>query len=77
LLGSGETSLAGGRVFESLARVLPTPLRVVVLETPAGFEPNSAQVAGHVADFLQDAPAELPAGDHRHGRPQARHARQP
>ena len=53
MLGSGETSLAGGRVFESLARVLPTPLRVVVLETPAGFEPNSAQVAGHVADFLR------------------------
>jgi hypothetical protein len=52
LLGSGETSLAGGRVFESLARVLPTPLRVAVLETPAGFELNSAQVAGRVADFL-------------------------
>lgn len=53
LLGSGETSLAGGRVFEALARVLPTPLRVAVLETPAGFELNSARVAGRVADFLQ------------------------
>lgn len=52
LLGSGETSLAGGRVFESLARVLPTPLRVAVLETPAGFELNSDRVAGRVADFL-------------------------
>jgi len=52
LLGSGETSLAGGRVFESLARVLPTPLRVAVLETPAGFELNSHQVASRVADFL-------------------------
>lgn len=52
LLGSGETSLAGGRVFESLARVLPTPLRVAVLETPAGFELNSERVAGRVADFL-------------------------
>jgi hypothetical protein len=51
-LGSGETSLAGGRVFESLARVLPTPLRVAVLETPAGFELNSDRVAGRVADFL-------------------------
>jgi hypothetical protein len=52
LLGSGETSLAGGRVFESLARVLPTPLHVAVLETPAGFEINSDRVAGRVADFL-------------------------
>ncbi len=54
LLGSGETSLAGGRVFESLvrARSVPTPLRVVVLETPAGFELNSDRVAGRVADFL-------------------------
>ncbi len=52
LLGSGETSLAGGRVFESLAKVLPTPLRVAVLETPAGFELNADRVAGRVADFL-------------------------
>lgn len=53
LLGSGETSLAGGRIFETLARRLPRPLRAAVLETPAGFELNSAQVAGRVADFLR------------------------
>ena len=52
-LGSGETSLAGGRIFETLARLLPTPLRVAVLETPAGFELNSPSVAGRVADFLR------------------------
>ncbi len=54
LLGSGETSLAGGRVFEALARArsVPTQLRVAVLETPAGFELNSDRVAGRVADFL-------------------------
>ena len=52
-LGSGETSLAGGRIFETLARLLPTPLRVAVLETPAGFELNSSIVAGRVADFLR------------------------
>lgn len=51
-LGSGETSLAGGRIFESLARLLPSPLRVAVMETPAGFELNSAQVAGRVGEFL-------------------------
>src|SRR5512135_1742883 len=52
-LGSGETSLAGGRIFEQLARQVSGPLRIAVLETPAGFELNSAQVAGKVADFLR------------------------
>ena len=52
-LGSGETSLAGGRIFEQLARQLAGPLRIAVLETPAGFELNSGQVAGKVADFLR------------------------
>jgi len=52
-LGSGETSLAGGRIFESLARRLPPSPRIVLLETTAGFELNSDQVAGRVADFLK------------------------
>lgn len=52
-LGSGETSLAGGRIFEMLARALPQPLRIAILETPAGFELNSHRVAGRVADFLK------------------------
>jgi hypothetical protein len=51
-LGSGETSLAGGRIFESLARLISDPLHVAVMETTAGFELNSAIVAGRVADFL-------------------------
>jgi hypothetical protein len=51
-LGSGETSLAGGRIFEALARGLPRPLRIALLETTAGFELNSSQVAGRVGDFL-------------------------
>lgn len=53
LLGSGETSLAGGRLFEYVARRLPQPLRIAILETPAGFELNSAQVAARIGDFLQ------------------------
>ncbi len=52
MLGSGETALAGGRVFETIAGKLSRPLRIAVLETPAGFELNSAQVAGRVAEFL-------------------------
>jgi len=52
-LGSGETSLAGGRIFEQLARQIDGPVRIALLETPAGFELNSGQVAGKVADFLK------------------------
>ena len=52
-LGSGETSLAGGRIFESLAHLISDSLRVCVMETTAGFELNSAIVAGRVAEFLK------------------------
>lgn len=52
-LGSGETSLAGGRIFESLARNINEPLRIALLETPAGFELNSPQVVGRVGEFMQ------------------------
>ncbi len=51
-LGSGETSLAGGRIFEALARKLTKPVRIALLETTAGFELNSWQVAGRVGEFL-------------------------
>lgn len=51
-LGSGETSLAGGRIFESLVRDQQGPLRIALMETPAGFELNSAQVVGRVGEFM-------------------------
>jgi hypothetical protein len=52
-LGSGETSQAGGRIFEILARLIPGPLRISILETPAGFELNASIVAGRVGEFLK------------------------
>jgi hypothetical protein len=52
-LGSGETARAGGVVFEKLARELHEPPRIAILETPAGFELNSEQVARRVGDFMQ------------------------
>jgi cyanophycinase-like exopeptidase len=52
-LGSGETSLAGGRIFESLARKINQPLRIALMETPAGFELNSSQVVGKVGEFMK------------------------
>jgi hypothetical protein len=54
LLGSGETSLSGGRIFEMIAQGLPQPLHIAILETPAGFELNSSRVAGRVGEYLQN-----------------------
>lgn len=53
LFGSGETSPSGGKILQGLAPRFASPVRVSVLETPAGFELNSAQVAGRVADFMR------------------------
>jgi hypothetical protein len=52
-MGSGETSAIGGKLFESFARRLKPPLKISVLETPAGFELNASRVAGRVADYLK------------------------
>ena len=52
LFGSGETAKAGGMVYDELARHLSRPIRVAVLETPAGFEVNSPVVAGRVAEYI-------------------------
>lgn len=52
LLGSGETAPSIRKVYDWLfSQLAPSP-RVSVLETPAGFEPNSAKVAQRVADFF-------------------------
>jgi hypothetical protein len=52
LFGSGETAPASGAIYELLARRTRPPLNIALLETPAGFQPNSARVAGKVAEFL-------------------------
>lgn len=54
LFGSGETAPAGRGVHEYLFRRLELPIRVAILETPAGFQPNSAGVAGRLAAFIQE-----------------------
>lgn len=52
MFGSGETSASGQKVFDWLLRRLPSPVRVAIVETPAGFELNSAEVAGRIGEFL-------------------------
>jgi len=53
LISSGEASASGQRVYEWLFRRLSPPIRMAVLETPAGFQPNTGLVAGKVADFVR------------------------
>jgi hypothetical protein len=53
LFGSGETSPSGRKVFDLALKKLPTSPRLALLETPAGFELNSAQVIGRVAEFIE------------------------
>lgn len=52
LFGSGETSPSGRKVFDRILRRLPPRPHVSILETPAGFQPNSAAVAGQIAAFF-------------------------
>lgn len=53
LLGSGETAPGTRKIYEWLFRQLEPPIPVAILETPAGFEPNSAAVAGQVGVYLE------------------------
>ena len=53
LFGSGETAPAGRQAHEAIFRELEQPIRVAILETPAGFQPNSAWVAGRLAEFIE------------------------
>ncbi|MCJ7715221.1 MAG: hypothetical protein MUO54_01705, partial [Anaerolineales bacterium] len=54
LFGSGETAPSGQKIFDFLFKRIPSSPIVSIIETPAGFEPNSEKVAGNVADFLTD-----------------------
>lgn len=53
LFGSGETAPGAQKIYHALFTAMTEPPRVAILETPAGFEPNSAYVAGQVAAYLQ------------------------
>lgn len=53
LFGSGETAPGAQKIYHALFSQMREAPRVVILETPAGFEPNSDYVAGQVAAYLQ------------------------
>jgi hypothetical protein len=53
LFGSGEASPIARRVHAAVLSQVTPPIHACILETPAGFEPNSARVAGRLAEFLR------------------------
>ncbi len=52
LFGSGETAPGAYRIHDRVMRRLSAPVSVAILETPAGFEPNSHAVASKVGAYL-------------------------
>ena len=53
LFGSGEIAPSAQPIYDHVMRTLKRPIRVAILETPAGFQENSADVAGDVADYIE------------------------
>jgi hypothetical protein len=53
LFGSGEISPSGQNIFSAVLSQLGPEPEISILETPAGFELNSQDVAQKVADFLE------------------------
>ncbi|HEY1292471.1 MAG TPA: cysteinyl-tRNA synthetase [Chloroflexota bacterium] len=53
LFGSGEAAPTARRAHAVALERLMRPVRAAVLETPAGFEPNSARVASRLAEYLR------------------------
>ncbi len=54
LLGSGETSSQGRKIHDYLmSNIATVPVRVALLETPAGFQPNAHSVYLKIGDFLE------------------------
>ena len=53
LFGSGETAPGGRRIFDFLIQLTAPSPRVKILETPAGFELNSDQVAIKVGEYIK------------------------
>lgn len=53
LLGSGETAPAVRRIYQSFFEFLNERPRIAILETPAGFEPNSEVVVREIREFIE------------------------
>ena len=55
LFGSGETLDSGRKIQRNVLMTLPRNQHVAILETPAGFQPNSAAVAQELAEVFRQS----------------------
>lgn len=53
LFGSGETAPSGRKAHEHLLGLLPAPVKIAILDTPAGFQPNVDRVAEKIKRFFE------------------------
>ena len=53
LFGSGEIAASGRAIHERLLNDLAPPLPITILESPAGFQPNSSLVAEEIKAFFE------------------------
>ncbi len=53
LFGSGETARHGRQVQEEVLRSWPTPVKVAILVTPSGFQPNADFVVEKLRAFVE------------------------
>src|SRR5215217_3231178 len=53
LFGSGETGKHGRLVQERMLARHPKPVRIAILETPAGFQPNVDAVTSKLRGFYE------------------------
>ncbi|HET7035012.1 MAG TPA: cysteinyl-tRNA synthetase [Thermomicrobiaceae bacterium] len=53
LFGSGETARHGRQIHEALLRTLASPIRIAIVETPAGFQPNVDVVSRKLQAFFE------------------------
>ncbi|MBI2327030.1 cysteinyl-tRNA synthetase [Candidatus Curtissbacteria bacterium] len=53
LFGSGEISPTGRKIHDFLFSKLPSPVKVAILATPAGFQPNVEVVSAEIKQFLE------------------------
>ncbi|HLZ07879.1 MAG TPA: cysteinyl-tRNA synthetase [Chloroflexota bacterium] len=53
LFGSGESLPEAQPIHDSILKAVARPVRACILETPAGFETNSPQVAGRLGEYLR------------------------
>lgn len=59
LFGSGEIAPSGVKVHRKILRSLPSRSNIAIMETPAGFQPNSKEVAGEIASVFRKSLGEF------------------